>query len=287
MQRRITIEGWTQNIGSLEEAKLYKETETEHLWRISARVAALNDIDYGSFLAILEQNVENQIEFLRLKSKKDVPVSAVITGSIPLIYQAQHQILYDLLVSFLGAFFFISLILIYVLKSFRAGLIAMVPNVFPPVVVFGGMGWLGVPIEIGSVMTASVALGIAVDDTIHFLTWYRRGYREGKSRFRSIQFAFQHCAKAMIDTTLICGLGVAPFLLSVFMPTVRFSRLMLILLSMALIGDLILLPAILAGPAGLLFQRARKLFGRNRKEPKRDRRVKKKSAPDKPKTSGG
>ncbi len=131
----------------------------------------------------------------------------------------------------------------------------MIPNVFPPLVIFGAMGWLGLKIEIGSVMTASVALGIAVDDTIHFLTWYRRATRMGMGRSKAIRYAFDHCAKAMIDTTLICGLGVAPFLFSVFMPTVRFSRLLLILLVTALVGDLLLLPAILASPAGFLFRR--------------------------------
>ena len=123
-----------------------------------------------------------------------------MTGGIPLVYQAQHQILYDLAKSFCTAFIIITFILIFVLGNIRAGLIAMIPNVFPPLVVFGAMGWLGFAIEIGSVMTASVALGIAVDDTIHFLTWYRRGTEEGKSRYKSIQYAFDHCAKAMIDT---------------------------------------------------------------------------------------
>ena len=106
-------------------------------------------------------------------------VSAVLTGGIPLVYKAQHQILRDLLISFLTAFVFISIILMFVLKRIQSGLVAMVPNVFPPLVVFGAMGWLDRPIEIGSVMTASVALGIAVDDTIHFLTWYRRGTMKG------------------------------------------------------------------------------------------------------------
>ena len=74
------------------------------------------------------------------------------------------------------------------------------------------------------------------------------------SRYAAIRFAFGHCAKAMIDTSLICGLGVVPFLFGVFMPTVKFALLLLIMLFTALLGDLILLPAILAGPAGILFR---------------------------------
>ena len=185
-------------------------------------------------------------------------MSASLTGGIPLVYKAQHQILRDLMVSFLTAFLIITLIMILVLRSVQAGIVAMVPNVFPPLVVFGAMGWLNFSVEIGSVMTASVALGIAVDDTLHFLTWYRRGTVEGLSRFASIRHAFEHCAKAMIDTSLICGLGVTPFLFGVFMPTAKFAALLMIMLMTALPGDLILLPAMLAGPVGILFRLKRK-----------------------------
>ena len=248
MQRKATIDYWQRELPELEKAKLLKRVGDSNCWRISLRVAALNDIDYGSFLKTVEQNVQNQLVFL------DQPgTSAQITGGIPLIYKAQRQILRDLMISFVTAFVLITFVFIFVLKSIRAGLIAMVPNIFPPVVVFGTMGWLGYSIEIGSVMTASVALGVAVDDTIHFLTWFRRGTKNGLSRYASIRFAFQHCAKAMIDTSLICGLGVFPFLFSMFMPSAKFALMMGVLLLTALVGDLFLLPAILAGSAGKLF----------------------------------
>ena len=238
-----------QSIPRLEDGKLLANLEDEQLWRISLRMSAMNNLDYGEFVEVVSKKIEGEL------AKFDYPgVSAVLTGSIPMMYKAQHQVLTDLVKSFLMAFVLITLVLMFVLKSIPAGLVAMVPNVFPPIVVFGAMGWLGLSIEIGSVMTASVALGIAVDDTLHFLTWYRRGTARGLSRFASIRVSFEHCSKAMIDTTLICGLGVACFMLSVFMPTVKFSRLLLILLSVALVGDLLLLPAILAGPLGKLFR---------------------------------
>ena len=248
-ERKMMLDQWEQNFAKLEENGLISMHPGDNYWRISLRVNALNDIDYGQFLESVSTNVQHQLEDMDA-----IGVESFLTGGIPLVYKAQHQILRDLSVSFVTAFVFISMILMLVLKSVRTGLIAMIPNVFPPLVVFGTMGWLGRSIEIGSVMTASVALGIAVDDTIHFLTWYRRGTMEGLSRFASIRHAFQHCAKAMIDTSLICGLGVAPFLFGVFMPTVNFALLLCIMLITALVGDLILLPAILAGPAGTLFR---------------------------------
>jgi hypothetical protein len=153
------------------------------------------------------------------------------------------------------AFGVIALVMVVALRSLPAGLVAMAPNLFPAVVVFGFMGWTGQLVEIGSVMTASAALGIAVDDTFHFLTWFRRGSLEGMSRRQSLSFAYQRCAEAMIHTTVICSLALAVFALSTFMPVVHFAWLMVTLLMAALAGDLIFLPALLAGPAGRAFER--------------------------------
>ena len=250
----VMFNGTPEKNSTFEDSKLVKLSGDETFWRISLRVAALNEIDYGGFLETVGNNVRNQLDH-----HDQHGVSAELTGGIPMVYIAQHQILSDLMWSFGTAFVIISFIFMFVLKSIRAGLIAMIPNVFPPLIVFGAMGWLGFSIEIGSVMTASVALGIAVDDTLHFLTWYRRGTLEGMSRYAAIRFAFGHCAKAMIDTSLICGLGVVPLLFGVFMPTVKFALLLMIMLLTALLGDLILLPAILAGPAGILFRMGQRL----------------------------
>jgi multidrug efflux pump subunit AcrB len=108
----------------------------------------------------------------------------------------------------------------------------------------------GIVVDIGTMMTASVAMGVAVDDTIHFLTWFRRGIREGMERHDAIRNAYAHVAVAMTQTTLIGGLGLSVFALSTFTPTQRFGTMMLTLLVAALVGDLILLPALLAGPLG-------------------------------------
>lgn len=130
----------------------------------------------------------------------------------------------------------------------------MLPNLVPAVTVFGAMGWSGKLVDIGSMMTAGVALGIAVDDTIHFLTWFRRGLDEGLSRRQSIALAYERCAGAMIQTTIICGMGLLVFAFSQFVPTANFAWLMATMLCMALLGDLLFLPALLAGPAGRYFE---------------------------------
>ena len=181
------------------------------------------------------------------------PVSASYTGLVPIVYKAQRTLLSSLIQSTIWAFLAISIVMVVLLRSAKAGMVSMLPNVFPVVVIFGMMGWSKILVDIGTMMTASVAMGVAVDDTIHFLTWFRRGLDQGLERKGAIMLAYDRCATAMTQTTLIGGLGLAVFGMSTFMPTQRFGILMLTLMLAALVGDLVFLPAILAGPVGRVF----------------------------------
>ncbi len=103
-------------------------------------------------------------------------------------------------------------------------------------------------------MTASVAMGVAVDDTIHFLSWFRAHLDRGMDRVEAVIETYRRVGPAMTQTTIVGGLGLFVFALSTFTPTQRFGTLMLVMLAAALVGDLILLPALLAGPAGKWFK---------------------------------
>lgn len=181
------------------------------------------------------------------------PIRAVYTGMIPLVYKTQRQLLVSLNESIMYATVLIAVVMMFVLRSPMAGLISMIPNVFPIIIIFGALGWLGIKVDIGIMMTASVALGVAVDDTVHFLTWFRRGVNQGLDRVQSVMLAYDRCATAMLQTTIIGGLGLAVFATSTFTPTQQFGYLMISMLGAALLGDLLLLPAILAGPLGYYF----------------------------------
>lgn len=123
-------------------------------------------------------------------------------------------------------------------------------------IAFGLMGWLQQPMDIGSVMTASIALGIAVDDTLHFLAFFRRQLdHPGATRFSAVLSTYRHCGTAMIQTSVSCGIGLLVFAFSDFVPTSRFAVLMAFMLILALLGELLMLPALLLSPCGRLFQR--------------------------------
>ena len=180
-------------------------------------------------------------------------VSSVFTGVVPIVYKAQRALLTSLMESTLWSFLTITPLMIFVSRSFRAGMVAMIPNIVPVVFIFGLMGWLGIAIDIGSMMTASIALGVAVDDTIHFLSWFRGNVLELKDRRAAIIASYKQCGTPTLQAACISGLGLSVFAFSTFTPTQRFGWLMLTILIAGVIAELVLLPAILAGPLGCVF----------------------------------
>lgn len=184
-------------------------------------------------------------------------ISAKYTGMVPLVYKTQHELINGLTQSLMWAFVLIALVIIFLYRNFTLSMIAMLPNIFPVVVVFGFMGWRGILVDVGTMMTASVALGVAVDDTIHYLTWYTDGLDRGLTVKEAAMAAYRRCATAMTQSSLISGLGLFAFAFSTFVPTQRFGILMLTILFVASFGDLIFLPSLLTGPLGRYYARRR------------------------------
>jgi predicted RND superfamily exporter protein len=237
----------------LNDVAYFAQDEGGEHWRLTAYLSAIEPIHYGDVLRELRDSFA-QIETVR-QHGSDVRVE--VSGLMPLVHAIQAQLLRDLSSSFVTAFLLISLVMTIAEAGILAGVVSMIPNVFPSVTLFGMLGWLGWSIDIGSIMTASMAMGIAVDDTLHFLSVFRHHVDRGQSRDQAVLAAYGECGRAMIQTTLICASGMAIFALSDFMPTARFAWMMVALLSMALVGDLIVLPALLLSPAGRLFEMSR------------------------------
>ncbi|MGH7137544.1 MAG: efflux RND transporter permease subunit, partial [Pirellulales bacterium] len=229
------------------------------LWRISARVGALNDVDYGDILTGIRQHVA---PVLAEQKKQGIEgIEPVYTGLVPLVYKAQRSLLQGLIWGFVSDFVLITIVMMFAVRDLSAGLILALPSIFPAVMVFGIMGWLEIVVDIGTVMAPSVALGVTVDDVVHFMIQYRAGLKAGLSRGESVMLAYKGCARAMYQSWGVIGLGMSVFALSPFTPTQRFGYMMVTLLTSALVGNLLLLPALLAGPLGGLFGRR---FTKNR-----------------------
>jgi predicted RND superfamily exporter protein len=115
------------------------------------------------------------------------------------------------------------------------------------------MGWLGIPVDIGSMMAASIALGVAVDDTIHFLAWFREDLEKVGNRRDATVAAYSRCATPTLQAALVNGLGLSVFAVSSFTPTARFGWLMLTILVAGVIAELVMLPSLLFSPLGKAF----------------------------------
>ncbi len=229
---------------------LYR-SETEECWRITGRVSGLGRTDYER----LVQDVDGKIqEFLEGNPESDFHID--VSGGVPFVYRVQRQLLVDMLNSFSSAFAMIAITMAIVFRHIFAGLLCMLPNVTPAAVVFGTMGWLGVEVELGTVLTASVIMGVCVDDTLHLITHYRNQRQKGLDTAAAVEDALANSGGAMTQTALVCGLGMLVFALSPFTPIARFAWLTFALLMVGLISDLILTPAILLSPFHRVFTKA-------------------------------
>jgi hypothetical protein len=235
--------------------------DRQELWRISARVSAIQEVDYALFKADLQRKID---PILARLGDEGVPGVAVdYTGLVPLVYKAQHSLLENLKIGFIFDFAIIVAVMIVLCRAVSAGLVLLLPAAFPAILVFGGMGWGNALfkwfqtgnlfIDIGTVMAPSVALGVTVDDVVHFMLWFRRGIADGLDRRQATMLAYKGCARAMYQSWGVIGLGLSVFSLSPFGPTQRFGHMMLAMLTIALVGNLVLMPALLSGPLGAVF----------------------------------
>lgn len=252
---RRTLTGHRED---LQAQHLLAEQPDASRWRLSARIHNLSGDNYHELQTQLATMIQARIDAQagalqrtdspnRVLASSDQP-SFVITGLRTVIEKAHFTMLTDLGGSFAMAFLLIVPVMMLIAQGVRAGLLLMLPNVLPVAVVFGAMGWLSVKLDVASILTASVALGIAVDDTLHFVTWFLRGRAQGHDATGAVRQAIAGCARAMLHTSIICTGSMLPFFFSDFVPTSKFALLMILILGGAIVGDLFLLPALLQSP---------------------------------------
>lgn len=204
--------------------------QNERLWRISIR------LDRG-------WKANAACDELRTLLADD-PVH--LTGVSPLLADAQHEIFQGYWQSLTAALLTITLVMIVSLRSLTAGLIAMVPNIVPIWFVFGIVGYIGLPVDIGMMMTGSIAIGISVDCTFHYLVKYQELMKAGRTSIEASCGALAHTGKPLMESTVVSSLGMLALCLSSFTPTSRFGWLMASMMLTSVVGELVLLPALLS-----------------------------------------
>jgi predicted RND superfamily exporter protein len=170
-------------------------------------------------------------------------IQPTVTGSGRLFATLDHYLVASQISSFTTAFLTVFSVIFIVFRSFRFGLLAIVPNLFPVLAVFGVMGWLDISLNVATVMLASVALGVVDDDTIHFISRYRRETARGAGTDEAIAIATTHEGRAALTTAIINSCSFAVLAMSEYKPTAWFGGLLALTMVVAFLAEVFILPA--------------------------------------------
>jgi len=171
--------------------------------------------------------------------------SATVQGQTSIFAYMQSSVMDTLLLSISATLVLVVIAMFFIFRNIKMLWIFILPNIAPILLVGGVMGYLGRSVDIGVAISASVILGIAVDDTIHFFSKYFQAIKT-MSFEKSIDYVLSHSGAAMILTTFILSFTFAVFGVSSFVPNVNFAIVTVVALNIALVLDLILLPALLS-----------------------------------------
>jgi uncharacterized protein len=169
-----------------------------------------------------------------------------LTGKALVFQKGTTYLIDNLVTSLLFAIFLISLIMAYLFRSFKMIIISLIPNLLPLLITAGLMGYLGVPIKPSTILVFSIAFGISVDDTIHFLAKYRQELKANNWRIRkSVINSLRETGVSMFYTSIVLFFGFSVFMISSFGGTVALGGLVSATLLFAMVSNLLLLPALL------------------------------------------
>ncbi|MDB9786835.1 MMPL family transporter, partial [Bacteriovoracaceae bacterium] len=200
----------------------------------------------ASILWTLTSTKDRIIAMDEILSKAEEMNITVTQGGAQTIYNhINHQIVGVFFRSMSMAFLFVGFILFFVFRNVKMSVIAILPNIVPLILGAGLMQILNIEINIGTAIVCSVCLGIAVDDTIHFITNFQRERTKKHSVKQALFLTLNDTGKALSYTTILLVMGFATFAFGDFIPNRYFGILCSAILSMALITDVVLLPSIL------------------------------------------
>jgi len=172
--------------------------------------------------------------------------TVTMTGKALVFQKGTNYLVNNLVMSLLFAIFLISLFMSYLFRSFKMIIISLIPNLLPLLITAGLMGYLGVPLKPSTILVFSIAFGISVDDTIHFLAKYRQELQANNWKIRKSVFnALRETGVSMFYTSIVLFFGFSVFMISSFGGTVALGGLVSATLLLAMFSNLLLLPALL------------------------------------------
>jgi predicted RND superfamily exporter protein len=169
-----------------------------------------------------------------------------LTGKALVFIKGTKYLIKNLVISLSLAILLIAIFMAWMFRSPQMIFISLIPNMLPLLITAGLMGFLGIPIKPSTILVFSIAFGISVDDTIHFLAKYRQELMANKWRIKtSVYAALRETGVSMFYTSIVLFFGFLTFMLSSFGGTIALGGLVSITLLLAMVSNLLLLPSLL------------------------------------------
>ena len=229
--------------------QLFYENEQRIYYFLLEEIAKGNE----ELLAALEENPEEILKYHHTKdfnqqlynAANKTIVDSWVTGTSIIYAKGTKYLISNLVTSLIFAIIAISILMAILFSSLRMVLISLIPNLIPLIITAGIMGFFGVPIKPSTVLVFSIALGISVDDAIHFLARYRQDLKAGKSIGDSALTAIRESGVSMMYTSIVLFCGFMMFTFSEFGGTIALGLLISVTLFVAMFCNLIILPSML------------------------------------------
>ncbi|MDQ5929029.1 MAG: uncharacterized protein QG594_807 [Bacteroidota bacterium] len=207
----------------------------------TARITTfMKDIGTGN-MAKIEEKLSHKINEIFPKDRYNV----VMTGKAYVFEKGTQYLLDNLVSSLIFAVFLICLLMVLMFKSFKMVVVAVIPNLLPLMITAGLMGYFGIPLKPSTILVFSIAFGLSVDDTIHFLAQYRQELTRNKWKIKkSVYATLKEAGVSMFYTSVVLFSGFSVFLLSDFGGTIALGGLIAITLFFGMLSNLMLLPCL-------------------------------------------
>lgn len=189
-----------------------------------------------------EENIQLKIDKLFPEERYEV----TMTGTALVFQKGTDYLVMNLVISLSLAILLIALFMAWMFKSLRMIIVSLIPNLLPLLVTAGMMGFIGIPIKPSTILVFSIAFGISVDDTIHFLAKYRQELKANKWKIKkSVYASLRETGVSMFYTSIVLFFGFSVFMISSFGGTVALGGLVSATLLFAMLANLLLLPSLL------------------------------------------
>ena len=211
--------------------------------RVTIKVPWRDALSYVPFIKEVEKRFHKTFDGILVDGK---PVSVSTTGIMSLFARILYATMYSAAQSYGIAIVVITLMMIFLIGDLRMGLIAMLPNISPILVVMGIMGWFSIPLDMFTMLVASIAIGLAVDDTIHFVYHFRQYHQETGDVYQAVSSTLHTTGRAMLTTSIVLSIGFFIFMFASMHNVFNFGMLVGLAIVIALLADFFLAPSLMA-----------------------------------------